>query len=357
MERSAWSARAKGGISWFLAGGSWLLDRLYGDHIFAAVKPMIPQSLQSWETALSSAIAYGPPLILVALGLYFFVTAAQLHLVMIGDLMTVHHPIVGGGFILVPVRARSGQVVACRVVMEIQKPDGSYAYPQYVLLSEQALMRRDRRVGRVNIDDVPKRFELFDYDCGRGVLRIRHEVGDREILATNYRLQIIVAGAGPAKRKQFFVQMDGLDLRIGDGTERGLRVLNGPEPWITKEQQERALLDSPGFVPCGDLLIRALGEMKEKGAQHLGALIPVKPDFDYEVEVSNFEQWRERVKFLLQEYPHHVTDIGTLTPFDAKLYHVEGKAAGQQQMEAIWREALIRLARIIHELGTAHRSA
>ena len=152
---------------------------------------------------------------------------------------------------MVPVKARPGMTVECRVILEITRPDGTYAYPQYVLLSEQARMREERRIGRVNIDDVPKRFELFDYDCGRSLLHIQHEAGEAVIPASSYRLQVIVAGAGPAKSKEFFVQMDGLILRIGDGTQKSVRELAGPEPVMAKEQMEKAIREALFGIDVG----------------------------------------------------------------------------------------------------------
>ena len=57
----------------------WLLDRLYGDAIFAWLKPSMPDWLTdppiwSW---LDFAASYVPPAILVALGLFFYLSGRR----------------------------------------------------------------------------------------------------------------------------------------------------------------------------------------------------------------------------------------------------------------------------------------
>ena len=62
MQNVAWPARTtRGGLSLLLAGIWWVLDRLYGDQVFAVIKPMIPTPLQAWEAALALAFSYGHP--------------------------------------------------------------------------------------------------------------------------------------------------------------------------------------------------------------------------------------------------------------------------------------------------------
>jgi hypothetical protein len=72
-------SRLRGLISWILAAVYWLADRVWGDRIFAAVKPLIPNSLANppLDTALPILQTYGPPLALACLGAYFFWRAGK----------------------------------------------------------------------------------------------------------------------------------------------------------------------------------------------------------------------------------------------------------------------------------------
>ena len=363
MQTLPWPARtARGGLSLLLAGLWWLLDRLYGDQLFAAIKPVIPTSLQALEPALAVAFSYGPPSILIALGAYFIATARQLALITVGQLIAVDRPNSGGGFILIPIRARPGRTMECRVVMELTHPDGSYAYPQYVLLSEQALMRKERRVGRVNIDDVPKRFELFDYDCGRGLLHIRHEAGDASVPARDFRIQIIVAGAGPAKSKQFHLQKNGLALRISDGSAKSVRELAGPEPLLTEDQKRAALRNHPGFIPTAAApsltpraLARELDDFYAEATRERNRIIPSLPDFDYADERAKLVAWKGQVLQRLNvEYVtvKEYSDFRTLGDFAGWAHAAPNKTMQQDHIEAMWNECRARLKAIIDRLGS-----
>lgn len=68
-------------LSWVGAGVWWIVDRLWGDAVFAAVRPMIPDWLadasQAWPLAMDWAVSYGPPAALFALGGYFFWTGRR----------------------------------------------------------------------------------------------------------------------------------------------------------------------------------------------------------------------------------------------------------------------------------------
>lgn len=51
------------------AGIVWVVDRLHGDAIFAWVRPMIPEWVSS--PTLDHALTWGPPVVLVAVGVFF----------------------------------------------------------------------------------------------------------------------------------------------------------------------------------------------------------------------------------------------------------------------------------------------
>lgn len=74
-------------LSWIFAALLWLGDRLYGDAIFNWVRPLIPPSIAnpSVEMLVWLATSVGPPIALVALGVYFFVRASRKQLVEVGQ--------------------------------------------------------------------------------------------------------------------------------------------------------------------------------------------------------------------------------------------------------------------------------
>ena len=69
----------EGVLSFIGAAIWWLVDRLWGDAIFAAIRPMIPNwaidpPVAAW---IEGTISYGPPLALVILGSYFFLSGRR----------------------------------------------------------------------------------------------------------------------------------------------------------------------------------------------------------------------------------------------------------------------------------------
>jgi hypothetical protein len=71
--------RTKGLLSWIGAAVFWLGDRLYGDAVFGWVRPMIPAFLANptLDAVMWFATSVLPPLVLVALGIYFFRRSAR----------------------------------------------------------------------------------------------------------------------------------------------------------------------------------------------------------------------------------------------------------------------------------------
>lgn len=69
-------ALAKGMASFIGAALWWILDRLYGDRIYAVVQPIIPNWAFNPPLAeiLGWVVSFGPPFILVLLGMYFFLS-------------------------------------------------------------------------------------------------------------------------------------------------------------------------------------------------------------------------------------------------------------------------------------------
>ena len=69
------SDRLKGLLSWLGGGASWLLDKLFGDKVFAWVRPMLDPALNlDW---LRLVWEYGVPFSFAALGGYFFWRAGR----------------------------------------------------------------------------------------------------------------------------------------------------------------------------------------------------------------------------------------------------------------------------------------
>jgi hypothetical protein len=67
-------APAKGLVSFVASGCTWLLDRRYGDEVFRAFRPVIPSRVT--DAALDDALTFGPPVLLLLVGCYFFLRAA-----------------------------------------------------------------------------------------------------------------------------------------------------------------------------------------------------------------------------------------------------------------------------------------
>lgn len=64
--------KLKGLIYWCGSAVSWVVEKTWGDQVFARIKPMIPAEWTSLETALRFVWEFGVPAALVAAGIYFF---------------------------------------------------------------------------------------------------------------------------------------------------------------------------------------------------------------------------------------------------------------------------------------------
>ena len=255
-----------------------------------------------------------------------------------------------GGFMLLPIKTRPGRNARCRVVMEITKPDGSYAYPQYVLVSEHRLLDKSRTVGRVEIDDVPKHFELFRYYRDRRLLKIRHESRNAMIPVGWYRMTISVAGTGPARIHTFYTQTDGNELRITDGSAKSVRVL-GTESARQTDPGMSGAEEWERLTQSDEDIARELDDLRAEGVKLRNCLIPNIPDYDHKSAKAIFHAWKDKILALLESKPHHYSQIRTLNLYNAQFHDAEGKSAEQKRLESFYTEHLARLTAIIQDVG------
>jgi len=64
-------------LNWIASGLWWILDHLYGERIYAQVRPMMPEQLlsPSFDFWVPLTVGFGPPALLACLGAYFFYKA------------------------------------------------------------------------------------------------------------------------------------------------------------------------------------------------------------------------------------------------------------------------------------------
>jgi hypothetical protein len=176
----------------------------------------------NWIADQPGLFFYGVPACLfVMFGWQFLKLSSDLRPGAIFGAVELAETYVGCALIL-PIRVKTWQGTPCRVTMELYALDGQRRRPSFVLISEQEAHRSSRRIGRVMLDDVFKRFELFSYEHAEGKLRIMTEVGDYTIPMDFYRVLVTVAGAGPASSKLFVLQPIEDGIYLSDGTKTGV---------------------------------------------------------------------------------------------------------------------------------------
>ena len=131
-----------------------------------------------------------------------------------------------GGALFLPLRIGPMQQADVRVVLTINRA-GSEQTPaaSYDLKTEDAIERGDRQAGRVKLDDEFKRFEIMSCNAASDTFLIEAQAGDYFIPRDNYVLNIAVAGAGPAQRREYVLQDEGNAIRISGGTDKSARRL------------------------------------------------------------------------------------------------------------------------------------